>query len=99
MECIEKIYHKKKKYKTRELGGREAMDVIYTALDSKPWYLGWRKVSECKTAALLLKGIESSLPFPVSKQNKQNNVSAAVSMQRKINSEACGEGVWNCTRD
>lgn len=40
MECIEKIYHKKKKYKTRELGGREAMDVIYTALDSKPWYLG-----------------------------------------------------------
>lgn len=29
------MYHKIK-YKTRELGGMEAMDLIYNALDSKP---------------------------------------------------------------
>lgn len=49
-------------------GGRKAMDLICNALDSKPWYLGWGKVYECRTAALMLKGIESSLPFPVSKK-------------------------------
>lgn len=35
------MYHKIK-YKTRELGrggGRETMDLIYNALESKPWCL------------------------------------------------------------